>query len=461
MAIRYVWSKYTLVKKWKKTGIDSQGSIFYKTAISKYGNRYKNKPIWNPEKNDFDIASPEISGYDLPFYFIDKGYYNLDYNKKRSLYKIVKYDDKRDAFYSSGLEDESYTLNYYAGKYLGKVYSTDKNAYPDGYEKGGYYYYYEGTDNTPPILYDSTQTNKTLYENNVLVLNGTAKDDDNEDVVTVKYQVNSGDIKVISAGVSSTSYNKTLQFKEGYLYDGNTKISSKLANNTKHTIKIWAEDDKDNKSDIKTIGFYVVNNRPANIQIDPIVDQTDLVETDYVKITGKIEDPEKDETTLYYKINSKPLLKVNTGSNRTFEVRVPVKDLVQGENQLIVRAEDSYGAITERTIVLNKQGNSIPLKEGFIEYKLLPPEGETDGLLLWIEREVGDLETEVHVKFGNKDYKKIDKSYVGIIEAGVLEEDEYIIENDTKVKDIFLRITMKRNSTNSKRGIRKISGVFN
>ncbi|WP_353096258.1 hypothetical protein [Tissierella praeacuta] len=322
----------------------------------------------------------------------------------------------------------------------------------------------EDITNAVPKISDNTTPNKTLYEGSVLTLTGNILDENNGDVVSVKYSINNGTTRAIASGISDgvnpIPYNKSLIFKEGKLYDGATAVSNQLSDNAKHLIKLWGEDDKGGKSEEKEIFFYVVNNRPAKLTINPISAQNDLIDTDAVLIKGNVNDPDANETTINYKINSGSFIKLNTGMDRDFEIRIPISNLNDGNNNVTIQAKDSYGAITEKVVKLNKEKNVQPLKTAVREYKMIPPDGAAKGILLWIQREVGDLTTKVEIKFGNKSYQELPVSHTGLVTTGI-EEDEYVYENSTEESEIYLRITMNRTSTSSNKGIKLISGVFN
>jgi hypothetical protein len=110
----------------------------------------------------------------------------------------------------------------------------------------------------------------TLAEGDTLPLQGNAIDTDIGNVVTVKYKINSGTTRALNSGVSDgstpISFAKNLTFRDKRLWDGTTDVAgADLAENTVHTITVWAEDDKGGKSVEATRKFRVIWNRPPSI----------------------------------------------------------------------------------------------------------------------------------------------------------------------------------------------------
>ncbi|WP_254660643.1 Ig-like domain-containing protein, partial [Brevibacillus laterosporus] len=125
-------------------------------------------------------------------------------------------------------------------------------------------------NNRPTLALTSPPNNQTLTENATLNIQGTASDTDKDNVVTIKYRINNGTTRALQSGVSNgstpISFAKTLTFRAKRLYDGTTDLTgSNLAENTDHTLTIWAEDDEGGKSTEVTRKFRVVHNRPPVI----------------------------------------------------------------------------------------------------------------------------------------------------------------------------------------------------
>ncbi|MED2006041.1 Ig-like domain-containing protein, partial [Brevibacillus laterosporus] len=166
--------------------------------------------------------------------------------------------------------ESAVSIYQYTQKYRGTVTKpgSDTRTY-------AYYYQYtvtiEYSDNSnPTIVLTSPPNNQTLTENATLTIQGTASDTDKDNVVTIKYRMNNGTTRALQSGVSNGStpipFAKTLTFRTKRLYDGTTDpTGSDLAENTDHTLTIWAEDDQGGKSTEITRKFRVVHNRPPVI----------------------------------------------------------------------------------------------------------------------------------------------------------------------------------------------------
>lgn len=320
--------------------------------------------------------------------------------------------------------------------------------------------------NKAPTLILATSDAKTLYENSVIEISGTAKDGDVGDVVMVKYSINGGTARSITSPISTgvdVPFYKALTFRSSKLFDGATEITATLGEGTQHVLKVWCEDDKGAKSAEQTRTFYVVPNRPASLTINPISQQIDLVDADKVNVSGNVSDPDSNVVSVKYKIANGSFSEVYNGTGGTFTFDVSLTHLTIGENILTVQATDSYGAVTQKTLKITKAQNSQPLKQAVTRYKLTPPNGTAKGVLLWIQREVGDLVVDAEISMtaagAPEDFKPMTKSSTAFVRTGI-EEDEFTFEHTESVANIILKVTMTRTSTASTQGITLISGVL-
>lgn len=322
--------------------------------------------------------------------------------------------------------------------------------------------------NLPPALTLSTSSDRTLYESDTYGISGTAQDPDSGDVVMIKYKINNGTARTIASPVSTGAefpFNRSLTFKEGKLFDGATAVTSALAEGTQHVLTVWAEDDKGGKSAEQTRTFYVVPNRPPKLTVDPITPKTDMIDSDSFEIKGTVNNPDANGVKVHYKIGNSAFNEVYTseGAGGEFSFRVTLSQLTVGPNSLSVRATDHFGAVDTKTITITKAGNVIPLKTAVTRYKMLPPNGTAKGILLWIEREVGDLVVDARISMtaaGEPEhFVPMTKNKTAFVSEGI-EEDEYLLDAGADKSNIILEITQKRTSTASEKGITKITGVF-
>ncbi len=154
------------------------------------------------------------------------------------------------------------------GSYGGTVWSQDTRTYAS-------YYQYTVTvtyqDNSNPVINIAAPAdNQTLAEGNNYPVEGSVIEVDNGNVVTVKYKINNGAARALASGVSGgsspISFAKSLTYSNKRLWDGAVDVAgSDLAENTDHTLTVWAEDDKGGKSAEVTRKFRVVWNRPPTI----------------------------------------------------------------------------------------------------------------------------------------------------------------------------------------------------
>ncbi|PID16885.1 hypothetical protein CSV63_03060 [Sporosarcina sp. P34] len=324
------------------------------------------------------------------------------------------------------------------------------------------------SSNTEPTITLATSDNRTLYESDTYTISGTSTETDVGDVVMVKYKVNSGTARTIASPVSTGAefpFNRSLTFKESKLFDGATAVTGALAEGTQHVLTVWAEDDKGGKSPEVTRTFYVVPNRPPKLTVDPITPKTDMIDSDSFEIKGTVNNPDANGVKVHYKISNSAFNEVYTsdGAGGEFTFRVSLSQLMIGANSLTVRATDHFGAVDTKTITITKAGNVIPLKQAVTRYKMLPPNGTAKGVLLWIEREVGDLVVDARISMtaaGEPEhFVPMTKNKTAFVSEGI-EEDEYLLDAGADKSNIILEITEKRTSTASEKGITKITGVF-
>ena len=253
---------------------------------------------------------------------------------------------------------------------------------------------YQVSSNSSPTLSLSTTDNRTLYENDQFNVTGQVTDTDVGNVVTTKYSINGGTERAISATISqgtALTYNKVLTFKQGKLFDGANAITDTLADGSQHVLRVWAEDDKGGKSAEQIRVFYVVANRSAILTIAPVASQTDLIDADSITFNGNVSDPDGNSVSVKYKIGNGSLTEVYSGTGGAFSFTVKLSNLQTGVNTMTVQATDSYGLTTTKALRVTKSENTKPLLKSVATYKLTPPNGAADGIVLWIQRETGDL----------------------------------------------------------------------
>lgn len=322
--------------------------------------------------------------------------------------------------------------------------------------------------NSAPTISVVTSNDRTLYESDAYAISGTATDTDAGDVVMVKYKINNGTARTIASPVSTGAefpFNRSLTFKEGKLFDGATAVTSALSEGTQHVLTVWAEDDKGGKSAEQTRTFYVVPNRPPTLSVDPITHKTDMIDSDSFEIKGTVNNPDANGVKVHYKIGNSAFNEVYTseGAGGEFSFRVTLSQLTVGPNSLTVRATDHFGAVDTKTITITKAGNVIPLKTAVTRYKLTPPNGTAKGVLLWIERETGDLVVDAEISMTAagepENFQPMTKSATAFVRESI-EEDEFTFDAAADKSNIILKITQTRTSTASEKGITLITGVF-
>lgn len=202
---------------------------------------------------------------------------------------------------------------------------------------------------------DPNTNNQTLSEGNTLPVEGTAEDQDVNDNVVIKYQINNGPIRNAGSGVSDgstpISFARNLTYSGKRLYDGTTDVvGSDLAENVDHFLKVWAEDDKGGKSAEVTRKFRVIWNRPPTIS--GTNEDLGTIMVPPTK-TYTVTEPEGNPFTITEKINGTVIRSFEGVAGREETVTIPhdlwIRLDLDTPHSLTVEATDSQGLTSTRT----------------------------------------------------------------------------------------------------------------
>lgn len=316
----------------------------------------------------------------------------------------------------------------------------------------------------PTVSLSGPGDNSTLYENDTFTIVGTAYDDDADQSVTVYYQINSEQRKVLATNLSKTqiTLSKQLTFKGGKLFDGEVVLTDTLAEGVPHTLKVWAVDNEGAKSATIERTFYVVPNRAPLLAIDAVV-PSGIINTDKFKISGTSSDPDANANVkVTKKVNANNPVEIYSGPGGAWEFDVSLAELVVGENTIVIEVIDNYGAKTSKTIKLNKNEVKTPILQSVARYKVEPPKGAAKGVLFWIQRDEGlDLKTELSMtlKGEQESYEQLTAMHTAPVYEGVL-EDEFYYETSEPKDNIILKLTTSRANVTIDNKIYLIMGVL-
>lgn len=320
--------------------------------------------------------------------------------------------------------------------------------------------------NRPPTITLSTENYQTLYERDKLLIYGSTKDVDNGDSVTVRYQINSGTVRnlhsTISDGAASIPFSKELTYSDGVLKDGTTVLTSALDEGSPHTLSVWSEDGNGGKSAVQSRTFHVVPNRPPVVSVNPIAYKSDLIPSETIEITGNVSDLDDNDVTVTFAINDGPTQSVREGAPGPFSFNIMLKDLDVGSNRITIKAKDIYQAEVVKIVTINKTHDAVPINQAVALYKVNPPSGDAQKILLWIERQLGDLAVTAEVSMTNEgepeNFVLIERTNSEL--KGILQEDEFAYDAHETKTNIIIKIVYNRNDAESQETIKKISGVL-
>ncbi|MEC2128115.1 Ig-like domain-containing protein, partial [Brevibacillus centrosporus] len=301
--------------------------------------------------------------------------------------------------------------------------------------------------------------NQTLAEGNKLTVQGSATEADNGNVVTIYGQINSQPRRAlhsqVSNGSSPISFAKDLVFTGDRIYFEGVDISGPLTEGTTNTLKVWAEDDQQGKSNEVTRSFSIQINDPPTITVDPYTPtQTGLIEPDTITLSGNATDPNGNTMTVTGQLNSGAAQTLLNGvASGAWSYTFPVSSLQSGANTVTITATDQFGKVREKKFNLTKAEQKVPLKKGTARYKVIPPLGTAEGILAWLKREKGDLSVESYASFVDAGQQE---NYAACMVSSVdltpdIAEDEIVYStfNGAKADIMFKQIFLRTNTAST------------
>jgi hypothetical protein len=317
----------------------------------------------------------------------------------------------------------------------------------------------------PTVSLTGPGDNSTLYENDTLKIAGTAYDADSDQSVTVYYQINSEQRKVLATNLSKTqiALSKQLTFKAGKLYDGETLLTTTLAEGVAHKLRVWAVDNENASSVEVERTFYVVPNRAPILGIDAVV-PSGIINADKFTISGTASDQDANSNVkVNYRINGANPIEIYDGAGGAWEFEVSLGQLQVGENLIVVEVIDNYNAKTSKTIKLNKDEVRTPILQSVARYKIEPPKGSAKGVLLFVERdEELDLKVELSMTLTGEQeqYETLTpESTAPMPYTDSVVEDTFYYEATEPKSNIILKLTTSRSDLSLKHKIHLVSGA--
>ncbi|WP_193767352.1 hypothetical protein, partial [Lysinibacillus sp. OL1] len=320
-------------------------------------------------------------------------------------------------------------------------------------------------NNAPIASITSPSNNQMLYENDTLNITGDSYDPDKDQSVTVFYQINSEQRKVlaINASLTQITLSKQLTFKNGKIYDGEVALTGTLAEGVAHTLKVWAVDSENGQSATIERTFYVVPNRAPLLSVDAII-PSGVVDADKFKISGTSSDPDANSNVkVTRKINGGNPVEIYNGPGGAWEFDVSLAELVVGENTIVIEVIDNYGAKTSKTIKIKKNEVKTPILHAVGRYKIKPPAGSAKGVLLFIERdEEMDLKVELSMTLAGEQeqYETLTADNTAPMpNTNSIVEDTYYYEATEPKDNIILKLSTTRPDATVNHKIHLISGA--
>lgn len=305
---------------------------------------------------------------------------------------------------------------------------------------------------TPNVNLSAPTDATTLYENTAYTISGNATDADNGNIVNIRYSINDGTAKALATGISdgntAISFTKTLTFKNGKLFDGDTAITDTLAEGTAHMLRVWATDDQGATSTIISRSFYVVPNRAPVLTIDT-PQPTGTIGSDKFTISGQASDIDGNDVVVTYRINSGLAKEIYRGQGAPFSFDVTLKELAVGTNDIVIEVSDTYAFKASKTVRIRKDEVKTEVTAGTVRYKLSPPKGSAKGLVIWVQRDANltiDASVSAQLAGEQEAYVAMTKTTTAPVNDSTF-EDEFIFEASEPKTDIMLKFELNGTGT--------------
>lgn len=240
---------------------------------------------------------------------------------------------------------------------------------------------FKNTD--PTITLSSPADNQTLVEGNTYTIAGTATDADDGNVVTVKYKIDDGTPRNITAAVSDgttpINFSKTLTYLNNRLYDGQNPVTPILDDQVSHTLTVWAEDDQGGKSPDTTRNFTVLYNQPPEISGS---DQDLGTITSPPSIQYSVTDVEGYSFTITEAVDGDTIRSFPGVDGQQETLTIPLEMWITLEpgvtHQLTISATDQYNATSVRTYTFIRAVEGIELETT----EILPADAQPSRVIL-------------------------------------------------------------------------------
>lgn len=319
--------------------------------------------------------------------------------------------------------------------------------------------------NVIPTVVLNTNDNQVLYENSSFVIDGTANDTDDNQSVTVYFQIDDTQRKVLGIGISKTPivFNKQLVFKSGKIFDGETAITDALTEGPAHTLKVWATDSEGGISQEQIRTFHVVPNRAPALTINPIDTSSCTINNDSFTVSGTCSDPDGNDVVVTYRLNKGLNTEIHRGKGGSWSFNLSLQNLVDGPNVIVVEVVDSFGSKVNKEIKLNKNKISTPTLSSVVYYNVKPANGTAKGVLLWIQRQDGltidSVEISMVLAGEQENFVPMPLTNTAALATGLIEDEFYFKTTESK-DNIVVKLHVSRTDTSISKSIKLISGVF-
>lgn len=305
---------------------------------------------------------------------------------------------------------------------------------------------------TPNVNLSAPTDATTLYENTTYTISGNATDADNGNIVNIRYSINDGTARALATGISdgntAISFSKTLTFRNGKLFDGETAITDTLAEGTAHMLRVWATDDAGTTSTIISRSFYAVPNRAPSLTVDT-PQPSGTIGSDKFTISGQASDIDGNDVVVTYRVNSGLAKEIYRGQGAPFSFEVSLKDLAVGSNDIIVEVSDTYAFKATKTVRIRKNEVKTAVTAGTVRYKVSPPKGSAKGFVIWVQRDANltiDASVSAQLVGEQEAYVAMTKTTTAPVNDSTF-EDEFIFEASEPKTDIVLKFELNGTGT--------------
>lgn len=103
--------------------------------------------------------------------------------------------------------------------------------------------------------------------------------------------------------------------------------------------------------------FYVAPNRPSTLTVNPFSEQSGLIKSDEIKISGTANDPDGNDVKVAYRLDGGAPVEIHNGPAGAWTFKLLLFQIKDGKNTVVVEVVDTYNVKVSKTLKFNQSIN--------------------------------------------------------------------------------------------------------